>query len=167
LVEALDLLKNLTANARREFNGAMSDVDQGMAHWQPPGVANPIEDLYLHTVLGQDRQVARLSGGTPLIEAWASRLNLGSDWRHTAEASRTIDTDVNVLKQYGEAVFGAVDAYLDGLKDSDLDQNVEGFRGPTALSGMLGTFFVTHVYEHTGEISAIKGCQGAKGYATA
>jgi hypothetical protein len=47
-----------------------------------------------------------------------------------------------------------------------MDKMVEGFRGQAPMASQLSTNFVTHMFEHTGEISAIKGLQGAKGYAT-
>lgn len=165
-MDALSLLKQQAASARRELNGVMADVDQQMAHWQPPGVANPIDDLLLHVIMGQDRQLSRITGKPALLEEWAARLGLPADWRHTPEASRTIPAGVDALKQYSEAVFGMVDAYLDGLKDADLDEMREGFRGPTVVALLLSNILVTHVYEHAGEIASIKGLQGAKGYAT-
>ncbi len=66
--------------------------------------------------------------------------------------------------QYSVAVFAAVDAYLAGLSDGALDEMQEGFRGQATLASLLSNTYVTHVYEHAGEISAIKGLQGAQGY---
>ena len=165
-MDALTLLKEQTARARREFEGVLADVDQGMAHWQPPGIANPIEDLVLHTVVGQDRQVSRLTGQPVVLETWANKLSLTADWRHTPEASRSINTEISVLKQYADAVFNAVDACLSGLTEADMEKMVEGFRGQAPMASQLSTNLVTHMFEHAGEISAIKGLQGAKGYAT-
>lgn len=87
-MDALTLLKTQMANARREWLGATGDVSPEMAHWQPPGVANPIDDLFFHTIAGQDRQIARLSGGTPKLESWAEKLNVPPDWRHAGGVSR-------------------------------------------------------------------------------
>jgi hypothetical protein len=165
-MDAVTLIKQQAANARREFQGVMQDVDQTMAHWAPPGVANPIEDLFLHTVLGQDRQISRLTGQPVVLEQWAEKLNLTADWRHTPEASRSIDTTLEGLKQYADAVYVAVDAYLANLTDAELERMAEGFRGPVQVASQISTNLVSHIYEHTGEISAIKGLQGAKGYAT-
>jgi len=166
-METLALLKQQIAGARREMQGVMNDVSQEMAHWQPPGVANPIVDLFVHAVIGQDRLVhTRLQGKAPLIDQWTERLKVPADFRHTPEVARSLNIDISLLKQYGEAVFAAVDSYLAGLKEADLDRMVEGFRGPVPMANQLSTTLVTHVFEHAGEISAIKGCQGAKGYAT-
>jgi len=165
-MDALSLLKQQVATARREFQGVMQDVDEAMAHWQPPGVANPIDDLFLHTVLGQDRQVSRLSGNVPVFETWAAKLNLPADWRQTPETSRNVKVSLEALKQYADAVYGAVDAYLNGISDADLDQMVDAFGSQVSVASQISRNLVVHIYEHTGEISTLKGLQGAKGYAT-
>jgi len=145
----------------------MTDVSQEMAHWQPPGLANPIADLFFHTVFGQDRFVAaRMQGKAALINEWTERLKIPADFRHTPEAARALKTEVGVLKQYAEAVFTAVDSYLATLEEPHLEMMIEGFRGPVPLGRQISAMLVTHMYEHAGEISAVKGFQGAKGYAT-
>ena len=166
-MDSLALVKWQVAAGRRELQGVMADVTQEMAHWTPPGVANPIVDLYLHAVLGQDRLIGRLQGKPPLFEQWANRLNAPANFQHTPEASRALKTDIATLKQYAEAVFASVDGCLATLKDSDLERLVEGFRGQAPMANQLSVLLITHPFEHIGEISAIKGCQGQKGYATA
>jgi hypothetical protein len=165
-MDALTLLKQQVVDARREFQGVMQDVDDIMAHWQPPGVANPVDDLFLHTVLGEDRQVARLTGRAPVLDEWAAKLNLPPDWRHTPETSRNLNARIDVLAQYAEAVYSAVDAYLASLTNDDLEKTVESFGGQASVASQISRNLVVHIYEHAGEISTIKGLQGAKGYAT-
>src|SRR5436190_552085 len=106
-MEALTLLKQQVALARREFNGVMQDVSQEMGNWQPPGLANSIVDLYLHAVLSQDRAVSQAGGKPALFDTWAAKLNISPEFRHTPEASRALKADVATLKQYGDAVFGS------------------------------------------------------------
>lgn len=166
-METLALLKQQVANARREFTGVMQDVTQEAGNWQPPGLANSIVDLYFHTVMGQDRTISRVSGKPALIEQWTTKLNVPTEFRHNPESSRALRADVATLKQYGDAVFGAVDAYLGSIKNDDLDRQLEGPRGPVPIVNTLSTMLVTHPCEHAGEISAMKGVQGFKGYATA
>ena len=166
-MDALSLVKQQVATARREFNGVMQDVSQDMGNWQPPGVANSIVDLYLHTTLGADRAVSRITGKPALIDQWAAKMKIPAEFRHTPEASRALRADVATLKQYGEAVAGAVDGMLASFKDADLDRMLDSPRGPAPITNTLTYNLITHVAEHTGEISAIKGLQGAKGYATA
>jgi hypothetical protein len=165
-MDALTLLRQQIADARREFQGVMQDVDETMAHWQPPGVANPVDDLFLHTVLGQDRQVSRLGGKPAILDEWAGRLKLPADWRHTPEASRNLNAGLDVLAQYADAVYAAVDAFIAGLNSDELEKTVEAFGGQASVASQISRNLVFHIYEHAGEISTIKGLQGAKGYAT-
>ena len=74
-MEALTLLKHQIASARREFLGVMADVTPEMAGWQPPGKANSIMTLVVHTVVAQDRTVQfRILGKPMLLEVWAQRM---------------------------------------------------------------------------------------------
>ena len=70
-------------------------------------------------------------------------------------------------KEYGESVFAAVDGMLGSFKDSDLDRILDGPRGPAPITNTMTYNFITHVAEHTREISAMKGLQCARDYATA
>lgn len=166
-MDALSLVKQQVATARREFIGVMQDVPQDMANWQPPGLANSIVDLYLHTVLVSDRAVSRISGKPAQLDQWWTKLNVPAEFRHTPEASRALRADVGVLKQYGESVFASVDGLLASFKEADLDRMLDGPRGPAPITNTITYNLITHVAMHTGEISSIKGLQGAKGYATA
>lgn len=166
-MDALSLLRFQVAGARRDFNGVLSDVTQEMLDWTPPGTANSIAGLVLHTVVGQDRVVmARIQARPILLETWAPRLNVAPDFRLTPENAKLLRVDLGALREYVAAVEAAVDAYLATLhSDADLDRIVEGFRGPVPQGQTLSVMLVTHVFEHTGEISALKGVQGARGYA--
>lgn len=56
---------------------------------------------------------------------------------------------------------------LAGLNDADLDRKVDlpfaGF-GPQSLGWIVSNVALGHLHNHTGEISALKGVQGGKGY---
>ena len=167
-MDTLSLLKQQVAGARRELNGVMQGVTQEIGNWQPPGLANSIVDLYFHTVSAQDRLLTRLEAARPtLIDKWADRLKIPADFRHTPEASRALRADISTLSQYGEAVFADVDKFIGSLTAADMERMVDGARGPVSIVTQIAALLATHTYEHIGEISAMKGVQGAKGYATA
>jgi hypothetical protein len=163
------LIKHQVPWARREFVGVMADVTQEMADWRPPGLANPIVALVMHTAAAEDRAVhERIQGKPMLLPTWAPRLKVSPDFRLTPEVAKTLQVDVNVLREYCQALDAAADAYLATLKDpAELDRSVQWFRGPMDLGHFLVHILVTHVHTHAGEISVLKGLQGAKGYATA
>ena len=69
--------------------------------------------------------------------------------------------------KYAEAVYAATDKYIASLKAADLDRTVAlpipGME-ITPVGAVLGNILAGHIYEHCGEISSVKGLQGAKGY---
>ena len=90
------------------------------------------------------------------------------DWSEAYAAwARRVQIDLPALKAYGRAVYAATDAYLESLTDIDLDRELDlsavGF-GKQKLSWMLNFLVLNHIGTETGEISALKGIQGAKGY---
>jgi hypothetical protein len=50
------------------------------------------------------------------------------------------------------------------LTPEDLEGTMETPVGEFSVGQMLEIFVVWHVSAHCGEIAALKGCQGAKGY---
>ena len=166
-MDALSLLRHQIASARRELAGVMADVTQEMARWEPPGKANSIMTLVVHTVVAQDRTVqSRIQGKPMLLEAWARRLNVPSGFRLSEETLQGSDVGLDLVREYWTGVDAATDDYLATLTDpAELDRGVEGTHGPTVLGHLLSSILATHAYEHIGEISTLKGLQGATGYA--
>ena len=147
----------------------MADVTPEQAHWAPPGCAHPIAALYAHTVLGEDGMLNRLiRKGTPLYTSnWAGKTGLSelppersawSDW------ARRLRVDLPTLLDYAQAVYATTDAYLASLTPTDLDTEIEMFGQKRTLGSALGGVLLAHVNSHTGEVSCLKGLQGARGY---
>jgi hypothetical protein len=107
--------------------------------------------------------------GQPSIwerDGWGEKLGVPNVARHTQDVARGFKCDVAALKPYQEAVYASTQAYLDSLSDADLDRELEGPGGrPMTVADALTNALVGNVLAHTGEISALKGVQGAKGYA--
>jgi DinB family protein len=160
------------------LDGTMADVTSEQAHYAPPGRANPIGATFAHLVCSEDlivngmlRQQAPLSasshaGRTGLSEPMP--MPGSPDWGEAYGAwARRVRVDLATLKSYAEAVYGSTDAYLASLSDSDLDRELDltavGF-GQQKLAWMLNLLVLNHIGTETGEISTLKGIQGAKGY---
>jgi uncharacterized damage-inducible protein DinB len=77
---------------------------------------------------------------------------------------RAIRVDLAALHQYAQAVAAAAQDWLASLAPEDLERRVETPIGELNLAQLLETFVVWHINAHCGEISALKGCQGARGY---
>jgi hypothetical protein len=160
------------------LDGTMADVTSDQAHYAPPGRANPIGATFAHLVCSEDLIVnGMLRQQAPLfVSSHAETTGLSepmptpgsADWGEAYAAwARRVRVDLTALKSYAEAVYAATDTYLESLADSDLDRELDltavGF-GKQKLGWMLNLLVLNHIGTETGEISAVKGVQGAKGY---
>lgn len=173
------LLREHVQQAMRFLEETMDGVTTELAHWRPPGVANPIGANYAHVVLGQDGAVnGILKGAAPLFAAsWAGKTGVSelppqADPRSPgfpdfSAWARRVQIDVPMMRRYAEAVYAATDEYLGALSDDELarplDLSALGLRDSTVkrvlLGGVIGNALV-----HCGEIACLKGLQGGKGY---
>jgi hypothetical protein len=148
----------------------MADVTDEQARWAPPGLSNPIGALYAHAYLSADGVVhGLLQGSAPLFATtWAAKtgvaapqMQLSFDW------GRGVQPDLAALRQYGQAVMEAVSAYTSKLGDDDLDREIDlsgADLGVRTVGWALNALVAGHLNNMAGEISALKGAQGLKGY---
>ncbi len=166
-MDALDLLKTQVTGLRRDFANIVGDMTSEQLHWTPPGVANPIASLILHSTGFLDQTVHRTAQGKPPIwdsGNWQQKLGTPPVGRQDLEGGRKLKMDINLVKQYVNEVMASSETYLNSLKPADLDRKITTSRGENALGNMLSGAFVIHFADHMGEMSALKGCQGGKGY---
>ncbi len=155
-------------NAHETLESTMKDVTAEQAHWLPPGKALPISSLYAHTIGGEDACINMLIRKTPPLLAtdWANRTGMSVIMPETQpwdDWARSVRVDLDQLRKYAQAVYAATDDYLAGLTPENLDVEID-FAGKRPIGDALARFLVGHVNQHCGEISALKGLQGAKGY---
>ena len=168
-MNTVELVQFAMGNALGILGQVMADVTPEMADWTPPGTANPIGGLYWHTLSSADAVVFGWGAGQPPLyarEGWGERI-VGApppegDF-HPAELFNAT-VDLAAAHEYATAVSGAIQAWLATLTPDDLDRTMETPIGELTIGQMLITFVVWHIDAHCGEISALKGCQGAKGY---
>jgi hypothetical protein len=155
----------------------ISVVSAEMAHFAPPGKALPIGAAYVHYVSGEDWMIHSLfQGVAPLMEGrWAGKTGVseplpgpGDEWgARFAAWSRRVRVDLPAFRAYAKAVYEATDGYLATLADSELTREVDlsamGM-GKQTIGFVLDNAMLGHAYCHCGDISALKGVQGKKGY---
>ena len=171
-MQAIELLRSAMNVAHQSHEATVADVTPEMAHWRPPGQAHPIGSLYAHMVVGEDTLVnAVLQGGAPLYAGpWAGRTGLAQPsaaFSRTVEQAREMRVDLPKVRAYAQAVYAASDAFLASLDDAALDRVVDFTQfdmGTMTLGDALANLVLGHVRDIMGEISALKGVQGAKGY---
>jgi hypothetical protein len=171
-VDSLELLKYATKDAFEILRDVTKDLTQAQADWQPPGCANPIGATYWHLLSSCDEIVNRWGREqVPLAErdGWRGRAltidpaepEHGGDWYGWMCTARV---DLPGLHEYAEAVAGAIQDWLASLEPEDLGHTIKTPLGELSLDQIVTTFVLWHVNAHCGEIAALKGCQGARGY---
>jgi hypothetical protein len=169
-MNAIDTIRESIQWGHQLLEMVMADVTDEEARWAPPGLANPIGALYAHAVLDLDAIVnGMLRGGEPRfatewsgqLGAAAPQMSLGYEW------GRSIQPDLAALRKFGQTALADTEAYLDQLQEADLDRTVDltnAGLGTRNVSWVLNALVASHLNNMAGEISALKGIQGKKGY---
>ncbi|MEP7357913.1 MAG: DinB family protein [Anaerolineales bacterium] len=148
----------------------MAGVTDEQARWAPPGLANPIGALYAHAYLAADGIVHGMLQGVPPLYAstWADKVGVEAPQMSISfEWARGLQPDLAALRLYGQAVTEAISAYTAKLGDDDLDRVIDlsgAGLGQRPVSWVLNALIAGHHNNMAGEISALKGAQGAQGY---
>lgn len=172
-MNTVELLQYSVNTAFAILEQVTANLTQEQADWTPPGIANPIGGLYWHTIFSADLAVHSwgLGGAKSLDERdnWREKVltvlapepGQGGDY---FTYLREIRVSLPALHKYAKAVAGAIQGWLDSLSPGDLERTVNTPIGELNLAQLMETFVIWHVNAHCGEISALKGCQGAQGY---
>lgn len=173
-MDSAALLREQFKVAHGILEGTMQDVTAEQAHWSPPGVANPLGASYAHIIFAEDVMVNSLvQGKAPmLMTSWAGKTGLSEphpppDHGPWDEWARKVNVDLGALRQYAQAVYQNTDEYLASLDNAGLSREMDlsSFElGTQTVGWFLGNIVLSHAHHHCGEISCLKGLQGAKGY---
>ena len=145
LNNAFDLLEQVTA-----------DLAQEQADWAPPGTASTITAIYAHTITYVDfllRNVCIAQSDAVFSEPPPEEKRM-----------REVQVDLPALLEYSEKVQNAAQAWLSTLTPADLEHRMNTSIGELNMGQLLEAYVIWHINVHCGEISALKGCQGLKGY---
>ncbi len=169
-MNAIELLNYSLSSGFDTLGQVTADLTQDQADWIPPGTANPIGALYWHTISSVDQIVHEwCQGQEPLGKraGWHKRVLLAgapAAGQETLEQMQALRVDLPVLHDYARAVAEASQDWVASLEPQDLEREVNLPFGAFNLAQILATFVIWHVNAHCGELSALKGCQGARGY---
>jgi hypothetical protein len=143
---SFDILRQVTA-----------DLTQEQADWSPPGTANTIGSVYSHILTYVDYYVRNyFIQGKPqpvTVESRSAEL-----WM------QDLQVDLSELHQFASEVENTVQDWLSSLTPADLERREETTAGEISVGQALALFIIWHIDAHCGEIAALKGCQGLKGY---
>ena len=169
-MDAVSLLQDQVKQAHGVVEGTVSDLSPEQVAWKPGGNAHPVAGLLIHLISGEDFFLRMMTGQQPLaMGPYAGKT--GASEPHPmgnyGEWAGRVAVDLPEALDYMRAVFKDTEDYVAGLKPEDLDREIDlsnaGF-GKMSLGGFISMIAVIHPSNHIGEISCMKGQQGAKGY---
>lgn len=169
-MNTVSLLREQIQQAHGFLEATMEGVTPQQTHWTPPGTANPIAATYVHAIASEDLAINMvLKAGSPLYASeWAGKTGVSEvQPLTTAEWARRVRIDLPSMRGYAQAVHAATDTYLATLTDEDLARvlDLTSFGlGQMTVGTVLNRMVLGHIDNMTGEISVLKGIQGAKGY---
>ncbi len=165
----ITMLREQVKRAGDALTAIMNDVTEDIAHWQPGGRANSIAANAAHVIFAIDGVVnGLLKGERPLAMGMPHGLSepppTGDDRFNWYEWGTGLKVDLPQWREYTGAVLGSVDDYLADLADDDLERGLESAVGQRTVFDMINGPVLFNLNWHAGEISALKGQQGMKGY---
>ena len=149
------------------FDGTCADLTPEQAAYVPEGTAHPISEIVAHVIQSEDMIVNSMIQGQPSVwesDGWEQKLGIPNVARHTQEQAKAFTADLAALPPYKEAVYESVAAFAEALTEEELDREVQSPNGTMTVADALTNALLGNTLAHTGEISALKGVQGATGY---
>ena len=168
---ALDFFRSSVKSLHKDLKDAVKDLNGEQLHFRPLGKGNSIAFMLWHVVRTEDSVVNFLLQKKPPVwnaEGWDKKFGMdpraqGTGMTAEQAASIRIPSPQDFLK-YMDNVFQASEAYLDGVKEADLEPVQEyQFLGKRSGYQVIGGVVLHHGSEHLGEIWYVKGLQGLKG----
>ena len=165
----VSMLREQIKRAGKTLHQTMEGVTSEVAHKNPGGTANSIAATVAHVVTSTDGIInAMLKGETPLGMSMPSGLSapppMGDDLFNWYDWGQALTVDLPVFQDYAMKVFESTDAYLSSLTDADLERSVPSPTGGEMQVFDLLNIALSNISWHTGELAALKGIQGLKGY---
>lgn len=128
-MDGVEVLKSAFGGPHMWYQGTVEDVNATQANAVPPGVVHPIGELMAHVLHCEDFMVNTAIQGSPTLwerDGWAEKLGgeVMVDLPMPVK-DRAYACDPKAMSEYAEAVFANTDTFLDSLKDSDLEREIE------------------------------------------
>lgn len=163
-MDALALLREQAATADSLLTQVVANLTAEQAVWQLEGsTANPIASTVMHILFGEDRTVQqRCRGQATIFQAsgWRARIGFDPD----APWAQPGQVDPDAIRDYAAEVRAATKRFLENAQPADLERELEGPRGRRPMLAVLSLMLVIHKASHTGEIAALLGSQGVRGF---
>lgn len=169
-----EILLNQLKAAHGALEQTMEGVTDEVAHFMPPGKANPIAGTYAHLVFAEDMFIHGFLKKTKPLAETTFKNNTGASELHPTEWQvaypkwlKEVRLDIKQFREYAKAVFAESENYVASLTDADLEKDIDMSAfgmGSRKTYDFIANLISGHAYPIMGEISVLKGIQGLKGY---
>ncbi len=133
-----------------------NDLTQVQVDWEPPGTASSIGSILSHLVTYLDFFLQEVCIG--------KRFEVLTAPPPQQIVMQDVQMDLHNLHSRTETLKAQIKDWISSLTPADLDVEVESAIGMINVGQMIEAYIIWHINVHCGEISLLKGCQGAKGY---
>ena len=175
MLTTLDIIKNQIKESHEILEKTVADIKDEHWHKDPGGLAHTLASAYAHAVFSEDGiNHGMLQGKAPLYKtAWSNKTGasepmpeMDEHWHENHGTwVKTVKLDLEQFKKYTQAVYEATTAYLETVTEPMLEEMVDlGSMGQYTRAHILTNIIASHNHNLAGEISAIKGVFGVKGY---
>jgi hypothetical protein len=158
------------------LNATFGEVDDELANRKPPGQANPLGTAYAHVAYAEDVVVNALCQNEQPLFGTTFRDRTGVDRMmpmpgfvkgDLEDWFRSAIVEVQPMLAYAAEVFSRTEEFVAGTDDAFLTNRIDlsdmGL-GEKPLADVIMLLVVQHCDNLAGEISAVKGVFGLKGY---
>lgn len=162
-MDEVQLLRRQAETTDRLMRQVFAPVTAEQASWRLDGsTANPAGQAFTHVYVTEDGMVSQLQGQPSLYESegWDERLGFNPRQEWARQPVPNPDT----ARAYADAVRARTETFLAQASGDDLAREVRTPAGQAPASVGLSIVLLIHKAAHMGEISALLGCQGAKGF---
>ena len=167
----MDYFRSAVQDMHKNYFEAIDGLTDEQFHFRPLDAGNHIAFILWHNVRTEDTVLNFfLQKKTPVwnAEEWDKKLEMDPQAQGTgmsAEESAAVRIrDIGIFKEYMESTFKATQAFLETVKDDDLEEVHDlPLLGQRSLYQVIGGTVLHHGANHIGEIYYIKGLQGLKG----
>jgi hypothetical protein len=168
-MESKEMYKSGLENVKRALNRILDGLTPDEISWHPRPDANSIGLILFHMARSEDSFINRMIQGKPQLwemGKWYQKLNKGLEdggAHYTAEQVAGFAVpDIKLLSAYADAVRKQTLDYLAKVTPKELDTEVQmpqmgPVKRPPAAIGNILMMNLTHLAEHAGEISYIRG----------
>ena len=170
-MKAIQLLRMQFDSAHHTMEATVGEAKASVMNFNKTNKAIPVGAAYAHAVLEEDILLSSMLANKKPIFKSTDQVGISKEipsmdkWDQHEKRYLTVKVDLKKFRAYAKKVYKATDEYLATLEDKDLDTVMDRpMVGKQTVGFLLTNFFLLHIANLAGEVSAAKGFQGLKGY---